>query len=158
MAKAHEKEMNKLVQIFLSNAQDIDKRLESRDGKRISIREILLTLVVENTLRNIHEVIANVIHPEHHDFLSLPETRIELIGRQSHVDSAQAKIYATYADEYLENPQGGEDEADEGDGLPPLKKQTRRIPPKLSYSAVATKTIKRSQAPQVAEEERKVNK
>ena len=45
----------------------------------------------------------------------------------------------------MENPQGGEEEDDGEDGLPPLQKQNKRnLPPKLTYSAVAKKSTKQA--------------
>ena len=175
MAKVQEKEMSKLGQLFLNNVQNIDKQLQLQDGKQASIREILLnlhekedevihsvhntnregivsllyykehTLTLENSLRNVHKRIEAFIHPDNHDLIATPATQIELVGRQSRVDSSQAKIYATYADAFLENPQGGEEEEELELILPPLKKQARTAPPKLSYSTVVAKPPKSKQ-------------
>ena len=169
MAKAHVKEMDKLGQIFLRNLQDIDKQLQDNDKQPTNIRKLLLNLrkedsaeifhsvhntnrdgvvtalyykayasEAEDLLSNVHYELEAAVHEDCYGSLSQPGTRIEITGRQNQVDSSNAKVYATYAEAFLENPQGG-DEDDDVEPLPPLKKQKNRSPPKMTYSAVASK-------------------
>ena len=98
-------------------------------------------------LQNVHEELEAKVNPKSRKRLSAPGTRIEITGKQNQADSSQAKIYATYADAYLENPQGGEEEEDENEGLPSLNRQDKRkSSPQLSYSTVASKPMKQAQA------------
>ena len=96
---------------------------------------------VNNIFPDIHEILERQLDDESKGLLAIDGMRINMTGRQSHVNGSTAsKEYAAYADTILEgmNPQGGEgDEAEFVIKSPPRKKQSqRRTPPRMTYSQV----------------------